>query len=401
MNLPFFIAKRYFSTKYDSNFVHIVSWVSLAGVAIGTAALILVLSVFNGFEDLILRMYNSFDPHLKIIPLEGKVFDPENMNIDDSSIQSKAYVLEEKVLLRYQDKEFIAIIKGVDSSYKQLTNFDGLLVEGEYFDAYENKNVAVLGRGVAYHLSLSTAHMFDHLKVHVPNRSSKRLLSSKTAFKTGSVLPVGIFGIQSEIDEQYIITPLSFLQNLVDRGTKVSALEIKLKDPGNMLRIQSELQARLGPDFNVQNRLQQQDFLYKILNTEKLAVFLILTFIIIIAMFNIIGSLSMLILDKRQDIKTLRSFGTTSSQINIIFFSKSMLTIIFGALIGIGIGLFIAFLQQQYGFISMGGGSFVVNSYPVKIKSIDIILTSVTVLVVGAASSFYPAKFLTNKLFRN
>ena len=400
MNLPFFIAKRYFSTKYDSNFVHIVSWVSLAGVAIGTAALILVLSVFNGFEDLILRMYNSFDPHLKIIPLEGKVFDPENMNIDDSSIQSKAYVLEEKVLLRYQDKEFIAIIKGVDSSYKQLTNFDGLLVEGEYFDAYENKNVAVLGRGVAYHLSLSTAHMFDHLKVHVLNRSSKRLLSSNTAFKTGSVLPVGIFGIQSEIDEQYIITPLSFLQNLVDRGTKVSALEIKLKDPGNMLRIQSELQARLGPDFNVQNRLQQQDFLYKILNTEKLAVFLILTFIIIIAMFNIIGSLSMLILDKRQDIKTLRSFGTTSSQINIIFFSKSMLTIIFGALIGIGMGLFIAFLQQQYAFISMGGGSFVVNSYPVKIKSIDIILTSVTVLVVGAASSFYPAKFLTNKLFR-
>lgn len=401
MNFPIFIAKRYFLTKHSSNFVHIISWVSLLGVAVGTAALILVLSVFNGFEDLILRMYNSFDPHLKITSKKGKVFDPENITLEHPDIQSKAYVLEEKALLKYQDKEFIAIIKGVDSAYKQITNFDSLLVEGVYLDSYENNNVAVLGRGVAYHLSLVSLHMFDHLQVYIPNRSSKTLLSSKSAFKQGSILPVGIFGVQSEIDEKYIITSLSFLQNLTGRGNKVSAIEIQITDARNTQQVQNSLQVILGSDFKVQNRLQQQEFLYKILNTEKLAVFLILTFIIIIAMFNIIGSLSMLMLDKKKDIKTFKSFGTTKSQISIIFFSKSMLTIIFGACIGIGIGLFVAFLQQNYGLISMGGSSFVVNSYPVKIKLADIIFTGITVLVVGAISSLYPAKFLANKLFNN
>lgn len=399
MNFPFFIAKRYFSTKKNSNFVHVISWVSLVGVTIGTAALILVLSVFNGFEDLILKMYNSFDPHLKITLVEGKVFSPANIIIDSPEIEEKAYVLEEKVLLKYQEKEFVAIVKGVSPSYKQLTNFDSLLVDGSYIDIYENNNVGVVGRGVAYYLSMGLGTMFEQLKIFVPNRSAKTLLNPQTAFKQGSILPVGVFGIQAEIDEQYIITPLAFIQNLAERDEKISAIEIKLKDVDKMLEVQEQLQAQLGTKFVIKNRLEQQEFLYKILNTEKLAVFLILAFIMIIATFNIVGSLSILMLDKKQDITTFKSFGVIENEIQAIFFNKSMLTIISGIFIGLFIGLLLAFLQQNYGFISIGSGSFVVNSYPVVIKLMDIFVVAITVLVIGLLASWYPAKVLSKKIF--
>jgi lipoprotein-releasing system permease protein len=403
VNFPFFIAKRYFSTKKNSNFVHIISWVSLLGVAIGTAALILVLSVFNGFEDLVLKMYNSFDPHLQITATEGKVFHPEKISavLVNPEFESSAYILEEKVLLKYQEKEFIATVKGVSETYQELTNFDSLLVDGEYINSYENNNVAVVGSGVAYHLSIGLGTMFEQLQVFVPNRNSKTLLNPQTAFKQGSVLPVGIFSIQAELDQEYIITPLAFIQQLADRDNNISAVEIKLKDEDRMLAIQEQLAIALGDDFIVKNRLEQQEFLYKILNTEKLAVFLILAFIMIIATFNIIGALSMLMLDKKKDITTFRSLGCTVQDIQSVFFRKSMLTILFGIGIGLFIGLGLAFLQQTFGFIGMGGGSFVINTYPIAIVFADIILVSFTVFTIGLLASWYPAKVLSGKLFKN
>ena len=379
--------------------MHIISLVSLLGVAIGTAALILVLSVFNGFEDLILKMYNSFDPHLKITSLQGKIFEPGDIMINNSEIVEKAYVLEEKVLLRYQEQEFIATVKGVSSSYKHLTNFDNLLVDGNYIDAYTNNNVAVIGRGVAYYLSMGIGNMFDQLQIYIPNRSAKTLLNPQTAFQQGSVLPIGVFGIQSEIDAQYIITPLSFIQNLAERGSGVSAIELKLANIDRMLKVQEQLQSQIGDEFVIKNRLQQQEFLYKILNTEKLVVFLILAFIMIIATFNIVGSLSMLILDKRSDIKIFKSFGVTEKQIKAIFLNKSILTISTGIFIGISFGLLLSILQQKYGFISMGSGSFVVDSYPIVIKMSDFFIVSITVFIIGLVSSWYPAKYLSQKLF--
>ncbi len=403
MNFPFFIAKRYFSTKKNSNFVHIISWVSLLGVSIGTAALILVLSVFNGFEDLVLKMYNSFDPHLQITAAEGKVFNPQKISadLDNLEFESSAYILEEKVLLKYQEKEFIATVKGVSETYQELTNFDRLLVDGEYINSYENKNVAVVGSGVAYHLSIGLGTMFEQLQVFVPNRNSKTLLNPQTSFKQGSLLPVGIFSIQAELDQEYIITPLVFIQQLADRGNSISAVEIKLKDENRMLTIQEQLATALGDNFIVKNRLEQQEFLYKILNTEKLAVFLILAFIMIIATFNVIGALSMLMLDKQKDITTLRSLGCTVKDIQSVFFRKSMLTIILGIGIGVFIGLGLSFLQQTFGLIGMGGGSFVINTYPIAIVFADIILVSLTVFVIGLLASWYPAKVLSGKLFKN
>jgi len=391
------LASNLFSFKID--FVHIISWVSLSGVVISTGSLILVLSVFNGFEDLILKMYNSFDPHIKIISAQGKTFDANAIVLNDTEIEEQAYVLEEKALLKYQDKEFIANVKGVSPSYQNIVIFDSLLVEGNYIDGYDNNNVAVIGSGVAYYLSMGLGAIFDQLQVFVPNRLNKTLLNAKSAFKQASVLPVGIFSIQSEIDEQYIITPLLFIQNLSNRPGEVSAIELKLKDIDDMLRVQEKLKLKLGGDFIVKNRLEQQEFLYKILNTEKVAVFLILVFIIIIAAFNIIGALSMLILDKKQDVKTLKSFGVTKHQAINIFFNKSMLTIITGITIGVFIGLTLSFLQQTYGFVSMGSGAFVVDAYPVSINLKDVFVVGITVLIVGLLASWYPSKVIINKLY--
>ncbi|MBT3611799.1 MAG: FtsX-like permease family protein [Flavobacteriales bacterium] len=404
MNFPFFIAKRYFTTKENSGLVHIISWVSLFGIAIGTAALILVLSVFNGFENLVLSMYNSFDPHLKITSTEGKTFNPneaKTLLLTVEEIEISALVLEEKVLLKYQEKEYIATAKGVSEEYLELTNFSSVLIEGEYINGFESNNVAVVGRGVAYYLSMGIGSMFEQLNVFMPNRNNKTLLNLSTAFEQSAVLPVGIFGVQVEVDAAYIITPLLFVQQLAERNNEVSSIEIKLKDEGQMIAFQEQLQKVLGPNYMIKNRIQQQEFLYKILNTEKLAVFLILTFIMIIATFNIIGSLSMLMLDKKKDIATLRSLGCKVQDIQSLFFKKSMLTIILGTGIGLFIGLGLAFLQQTFGFISMGGGSFVINTYPIAIAFKDVLLVSVTVFIIGLLASWYPAKLLGRKLFKN
>ena len=403
MNFPFFIAKRYFKTKKRSNFVHIISWVSMFGVAIGTSALILVLSVFNGFEDLVLSMYNSFDPHLKITSNEGKTFHPEeakNLLLTFDEVEISALVLEEKVLLKYQEKEYIATAKGVSKEYLELTNFNSLLIDGEYINGFKTNNIAVVGRGVAYFLSIGIGSMFDQLNVFMPNRNSVTLLNPSTAFKQSAVLPVGVFGVQSEVDSEYIITPLLFVQQLAQRKDEVSSIEIKLKDEGQMIAIQKQLQKVLGTKYMIENRFQQQKFLYKILNTEKLAVFLILTFIMIIAAFNIVGSLSMLMLDKKKSIETLRSLGCTLKDIQSLFFKKSMLTIISGIVIGLFCGLGLAFLQQTFGIITFGGGSFVINTYPIAIVFKDVILVAVTVLLIGGLASWYPAKLLSRKLFK-
>tara|TARA_B100000767_G_scaffold10549_1_gene10257 strand:- start:248 stop:1462 length:1215 start_codon:yes stop_codon:yes gene_type:complete len=403
MNFPFFIAKRYFKTKKRSNFVHIISWVSMFGVAIGTSALILVLSVFNGFEDLVLSMYNSFDPHLKITSNEGKTFHPEqakNLLLTFDEVEISALVLEEKVLLKYQEKEYIATAKGVSEEYLELTNFNSLLIDGEYINGFKSNNIAVVGRGVAYFLSIGIGSMFDQLNVFMPNRNSVTLLNPSTAFKQSAVLPVGVFGVQSEVDSEYIITPLLFVQQLAQRKDEVSSIEIKLKDEGQMIAIQKQLQKVLGTKYMIENRFQQQKFLYKILNTEKLAVFLILTFIMIIAAFNIVGSLSMLMLDKKKSIETLRSLGCTLKDIQSLFFKKSMLTIISGIVIGLFCGLGLAFLQQTFGIITFGGGSFVINTYPIALVFKDVILVAVTVLLIGGLASWYPAKLLSRKLFK-
>ena len=401
MNVPFYIARKYFFSSKKINYVHILSLVSQFGIAIGTIALVLVMSVFNGFENLVLDMYNVFDPHIRVTSNDGKNFDSDQVNKVIGNIDGVANfssVLEEKILVEYNSKQYIAVIKGVDENYRELTNFDSLIVDGGYIDDFKSNNVAMVGRGIAYYLSMHIGSVFDNLRVYLPNRDSKNLLKLEKAFTSSSISPVGVFGVQQEIDSKYIIVPLNFVQDLINRDKYVSAIEIKLKSSDSMINIQNILKEKLDSKYLIQNRFEQQEFLYKILNTERLVVVIILLFIVLIASFNIISSLIILIIDKKKDIESLFNFGVENHSIKQVFIYKSMLGVFVGSFSGIIIGFILAYLQQEFGLIKMGAGSFVIDAYPVSIKLNDIIIIQLIVLLIGLLASWFTSRLMLNRV---
>lgn len=398
MNVPFYIAKRYLFAKRSRSVVHIISYVSMLGVAVGTASLIIVLSVFNGFENLVLSLYNAFDPAIKITAAEGKVFKADSAKLVlDKHALLYSEVLEEKVLLKYKNKEYIATLKGVDEQFKKINNVDSMLLTGTYFDGYASEKTAILGQGVAYHLSIGVGDIMNPLQLFVPKREKRYLLNASDAFSQSSLIPVGIFGIQADFDATYVITSLNNVQKVLERSNVLSALEVYCKD-SEMEALQEELQTALGSAYIVQNRYQQHAFLYQILNSEKMAVFLILTFILIIATFNIIGSLSMLIIDKKKDIQVLSFMGLNNSQLQQLFWIEGLLTTLVGAIVGLFIGLIFCWAQIKWGFITMGAGSFVIDQYPVSIQSKDLAIVALIVLSIGAVAAWIPALQLKKNL---
>ena len=401
MNVPFYIARKYFFSSKKINYIHILSLVSQFGIAIGTIALVLVMSVFNGFENLVLDMYNVFDPHIRVTSNDGKNFDSDEVNKvigDIDGVANFSSVLEEKILVEYNSKQYIAVIKGVDENYRELTNFDSLIVDGGYIDDFKSNNVAMVGRGIAYYLSMHIGSVFDNLKVYLPNRDSKNLLKLEKAFTSSSISPVGVFGVQQEIDSKYIIVPLNFVQDLINRDKYVSAIEIKLKSSDSMINIQNLLKEKLDSKYLIQNRFEQQEFLYKILNTERLVVVIILLFIVLIASFNIISSLIILIIDKKKDIESLFNFGVENHSIKKVFIYKSMLGVFVGSFSGIIIGFILAYLQQEFGLIKMGVGSFVIDAYPVSIRFYDIIIIQLIVLIIGLLASWFTSRLMLNRV---
>jgi len=386
-------------SKKSKNVVHYVSLISMIGVAICTASLILVLSVFNGFEKLILSLYNSFDPPIKVSVLDSKVSDflEAKTYLNDNNIKYSE-VLEEKVLLRYQDNEYIATLKGVDNNFKSINSIDSLLIAGDYLDSYTSTNTAIVGQGIAYHLSMNIGNIFDQLQLYIPDRELKNLLRPETSFIQQSVLPVGVFAIQSDFDSEYVLTNIEFMREVLNRDSLSSSLEILCAD-SKIFKIQSDLKTILGNSFSVKTRYQQHAFLYKILNSEKLAVFIILSFILVIATFNIISALTMQMIDKKKDIILLSNLGASPKLIKLVFFLKGVLTSTIGLIIGLLIGLFIAWLQIKFGIIKMGNGSFVVDDYPVDIHFSDIILVLSTVFTIGCIASLIPARYLVKRYF--
>lgn len=399
MKVAFYIALRYLLAKKSKNVVHYVSMASTIGVAFGTAALVLVLSVFNGFEQLILSLYNSFDPPLKVQVIEGKVSDFTDIKhyLNENNI-TYAEVLQEKVLLRYQDKEYIATLKGVDANFKVINSIDSMLVVGDYFDVYDAKNTAIVGQGVSYYLSMNVGNVFNQLQVYVPDREKNNLLRPENAFIKQNIIPVGIFSIQSDFDAEYVITSLSFVREILNREGLSSALEILCSEP-ELQSIQQDLEQLAGDRYLVSNRYQQHAFLYQILSSEKLAVFLILSFILIIATFNILGSLTMLMIDKKKDIKLLFNLGASALVVKAIFFFEGVLTTILGTAIGVFLGLFVAWLQIKFDLVKMGNGSFVIDSYPVVIEGLDVAIVVLTVLVIGSLASIIPSYRLSKRFF--
>ena len=402
VNFPFFIAKRYFLTKKLRNVINIISLISVIGVTVGTMALVVVLSVFNGFEDLIKSTYNAFDPDIKITPEKGKTFvvdeDQRFQNVKKlAGVEVFCEVLEENALIRYDEKQYIGRVKGVPDNFAALSGVDSMITNGKFALHGENKEMAVMGRGLAYFLSVSL-NLVEPLVIYVPKRGQTAMVNPRSAFNRKYIFPSGIFSTQPEYDKQYVIVPLDFARDLLDYKNEATAVEIKVADGYSMNEVETRLEEMLGNDYEVKNRYEQHEVFYKVMQSEKWYIFLILTFILIVASFNVIGSLTMLIIDKKEDIVILRSLGSSLKTIRRIFFLEGWMISLIGALAGTGIGLFICWLQETFGLLRLGqSGSFVVDYYPVDIQMLDVMGVFATVLAIGFIAAYYPVRYITRK----
>jgi len=401
MNFPFYISKRYLISKKSKNVINIISMISVVGVTIGTAALIVVLSVMNGFDGLMKMMYNSFEPDLKVTPAVGKVFtlNPEKMDQikNHPAVFDIAQTLEESALLKYDEQQYIATVKGVSSNFSDITGIDSMIAIGEFTLEHENKPYTVVGQGVAYFLSMNINYI-NPIVIYVPRRDAGISMNPERAFNRDYIFPTGIFSIQHEFDTKYILVPLDYARKLFSYEKELSALEIKLIPDANIQNTQNEISEILSKDFIVKNRYQLHEAFYKIMQSEKFYIYLILTFILIIASFNIIGSLTMLIIDKKEDIATFRSLGANLQTIRRIFLTEGWLITIVGAIIGLIIGWFVCWLQVTFELVRLhGDGSFIIDAYPVEIIWTDFLLIFITVVAIGYFAAWYPVRYITKR----
>ena len=400
MKFSFFISKRYILSAKKKNIVNIISYISILGVTIGTAALVMILSVFNGFEQIVLDMYNSFDPHIKVSSSKGKTFvinDVKDKVLDLNEVRSCSFTLNEKVLMQHQENEAIVEIKGVDENFQKIVDVDSILMYGDYFysDHYIEKDVLFLGAGVMHNLSIDLNNLLSKVTVTFPQKDSK-YINDSSDIQRKVFTPLGVFSVQSEYDNRYCLSPLKRVQKLLDRDGEASFLEIALRDKNKIENFKIKLQKILGEDYIIQTRIEQHQFLYKLLNSEKLAVFTILTFILIIASFNIISSTSMLMIEKKNDISVLWSLGASKKQIIDVFFLKGFLEVLCGSFLGIFLGILFSVIQLKFGIISMQG-NFVVSSYPIVLNIIDILIVQFIVIIIGLVASYYPSKVLVGR----
>ena len=401
MNLSVFVARRYLFSKKSHNLINVISAISLFGVAVCTMALIIVLSVFNGFDDLIKSMFSNFDPDIKITPLQGKVLEPQDENLKKlsqlSCVDIVCETLEENVLLEYDKHMNPGIIKGVSEQYSRLTGIDTTVINGSYTLNDGHRPMAVVGAGLAYYLSVNI-HFVNPLIIYVPKRNARISVNPERAVNKSFIYPSGIFAIQQEIDTRYMIVPIDFVRNLLDYPTQASALEIKLKPGTDPANAYDQIAQTVGSEYVVRTQYQQHEMLYKVMKSEKFAIYLILTFILIIGSFNMIGSLSMLIIDKKNDIKTLSHIGLSKQGIRRIFANEGRMISIGGAVVGLLLGMLVCWLQQTFGFLKLDSmGSFVINNYPVKMIWTDLLLVLVTVVGIGLLASWYPIRIFTKR----
>jgi len=390
-------------SKKKQNIINIISAISVGGIIVGTMALVIVLSVFNGFSILIDTFFSSFDPDLKITPAEGKMFDPQEFEFEKvkniPGVIHYAEIIEEVALLKYGTQIYPAIVKGVPENYTQYTNIDSLIIDGKFMLEDQGINYAVVGQGVAYNLGIRP-EFTDHIMVYVPKKGNQVSLNPARAINHNYIFASGVFAVLEEIDSKYIIVSKKFAADLFESENQVSTVELGINPAANQKKVQKEVEKILGRQFHVKNKYQQHDLIYKTMQSEKWAAYLILVFILIIASFNILSSLSMLIIDKKEDIHIFRSMGASSKTIGRIFLFEGWLISIVGAIIGTLLGLFVSWLQIQFEIIPLpSNGSFLISAYPVKIVYSDILLILSVVLLIGFIASWYPIKFISQKYF--
>lgn len=406
MNLPFYIAKRYLFSKKSHNAINIISGISVCGVSLATLAMVCTLSVINGFQDMVATFFTVFDPEIKVTAAVGKTFDVNDDRIKQlrslPEIAVFTETLEDNAMVQYKDRQMMATIKGVQDNFEQLTSIDSVLYgKGEFILHDEVADYGVIG--VELMSVLGTGVQFvDPLEIYAPRRGEKVNMANPAASFTKEFLfsPGVVFAVnQQKYDASYILTSLDFARKLFHYDTEVSAVELRLKPNQNIASMKGKIADMLGKDFVVRDRYEQQEDIFRVMEIEKLVSYLFLTFILLIACFNVIGSLSMLIIDKKEDVRTLRNLGADDKLISRIFLFEGRMISMFGAVTGIVLGLILCLIQQKFGLISLGGdGNFVVDAYPVSVHWGDVLLIFLTVLIVGFLSVWYPVRYLSKRL---
>lgn len=407
MNYPFFIARRYLFSKKKTHAINVISLISVIGVAVATTALVVVMSVFNGFQDLVASFFTNFDPQIKVVPVMGKTApanDPVLTKIRRlPQVEVATETLQDMAMAVYNGHQAMVTIKGVDDNFADLTHITEILYGDGHFELH-TANLDYGTPGIRLSAQLGTgAHWDNYLRIYAPRRQGQLNLSNpQDGFVVDSLLSSGVvFAVnQSKYDKNYILTSLSFARRLFDQPGKITALELRLKPGSDFDAVKSEMKDIAGDKYKVLDRYEQQQDTFKIMNIEKLMAYLFLTFILVVACFNIIGSLSMLIIDKKDDVVTLRNLGATDHDITRIFMLEGRLITVIGAILGIAIGLLLCLLQQQFGFVRMGNadGTFIINAYPVSVHYTDVLIIFVTVIVAGWLAVWYPVRSLSRKL---
>ncbi len=404
MNFPFYIARRYLFSKKSTHAINVISGISVIGVAVASMALVVTLSVFNGFHDMVASLFTQMDPQLKITPVKGKTApadDPILTKIRQlPQIEVATECLEDQALAVYNDRQVMVKLKGVDDNFDKLTHIREILEgDGEFGLHAADMYYGIPGLGVAYMLGMG--YTYDKpLQIYAPKREGQIDITNPTdAFVEDQLFSPGVvFSVQQgKYDKQYILTSVHFTRQLFQQEGMLSSLELRLKPGSDFDKVKAQIQQLAGDAYLVRDRYEQQDDTFRIMKIEKLIAYVFLSFILMIACFNIIGSLSMLIIDKRDDVITLHNLGASDSQIRRIFLFEGRIISAIGALVGIGIGLLLCWVQQQYGIVRLGNseGSFIVDAYPVSVHPWDVVLVFVTVLVVGFLAVWYPVRQFT------
>lgn len=407
-NFSFYVARRYMFSKKSVGAINVISFISVAGVAVGTMALVIVLSVFNGFHDLVASLFTNFDPQIEVVPVKGKTVNADAPELDRirhlDFVDVATDVVEDQAIAVYGDRQRMVTVMGVDENFDQLTNISDILYgDGDFTLRVANLYFGVPGIRLAQDLGLG-ARWADYLKIYAPVRRGQLtdLDTPTDGFVVDSLLSPGVvYAVnQNKYDRDRIITSIYFARQLFDQDGMLSSLQLRLKPGTDLSTAKREIKVAAGEKFRVLDRFEQQADTFRIMQIEKVLAYVFLTFILIVACFNIISSLSMLIIDKKNDINTLHNLGANDRQIQSIFLYEGRIISAVGALIGIGLGLALCGLQQAFGFVKMGesSGTFIVNAYPVSVHYWDVLVVFITVILIGWAASWIPARRLRKQI---
>lgn len=409
MNFPFYIARRYLFSKKSTHAINIISGISGVGVAVATMALVVTLSVFNGFHDLVATFFTSFDPQLEVVPVVGKTApadDPALAKIKTlPEVEVASECVKDQALAIYKGRQTMITLMGVDDNFERMSRIDEILYGNENFSLHAaNLNFGTVGIRLAETLGMN-ANWDGSLMIYAPRKIGQLDMANPTdGFVVDSLIsPGSVFMVkQGKYDKDHVIAPISFARTLFEQQGMLSSLQIRLKNGSDLDKVKAEMQSIAGNRFKVLDRYEQQQDTFRIMQVEKFIAYIFLTFILIVASFNIIGSISMLIIDKKDDVVTLRNLGATDRQITKIFLFEGRLISVFGAVVGILVGLLLCWLQQQFGLVALGqsSGTFVVDAYPVSVHPEDVAVIFFTVILVGFIAVWYPVRYFSKRLLR-